>query len=218
MLSVHNLTVKYNGFLAVNNVSFTIEKNQNAVILGMNGAGKSSLLTCIAGITPPTQGTISFDGESLNNLSCIQRVSKKIVLVPEGRQVFSNLTVFENLLVGGHTMKADKEKRAKELLNDFEALQPHKKKLAGKLSGGQQQLLAVARAMMIEPKLLLVDEPTMGLTPKNSTYVLEYLSQLHNSGITVLLTASSAKQVENRFMNFYTMEMGEIHHMGGNVK
>lgn len=210
MLQAENLTIEYDGFLAVDRVSFSLPKNSGGVILGLNGAGKSSLLTCIAGVTRQKAGQIIVDGENLNHLSSSQRVKKKIALVPEGRQVFSNLTVYENLLVGGHTTKGSKDKKAKAVLEEFGALKPHISKMAGKLSGGQQQLLAVARAMMIEPKLLLVDEPTMGLTPKNGKYILEYLAALTKKNITVLMTASSAKQVKAGFSHFFQMEMGRL--------
>lgn len=209
MLEVKQLTITYDGFLAVNRVTFSLDKGQTGALIGLNGAGKSSLLTCIAGVTEAEEGNVYFEGEDITFLSAAQRVRKKIALVPEGRQVFSNLTVYENLLVGGHTGRGS-DKKAKQLLEEFPMLKAFKGKMAGKLSGGQQQLLAIARAMMVSPKLLLVDEPTMGLTPKNSKYVLEYLKGLSEKGVTVLVSSSSLKPVENLFSPLFFMEMGEI--------
>ncbi|MGL5973138.1 MAG: ATP-binding cassette domain-containing protein [Oscillospiraceae bacterium] len=210
MIKVENLTIKYDGFLALCNVNFSVKQNTNTAILGVNGSGKTSLLKAISGINTNYSGNIIINNENINNLSLSKRVKNKIVLVPEGRDVFGTLTVKENLIVGGYTINKDVHKKIKSILEEFSMLKPFENKLAGKLSGGQQQILAIARAMMVSPKILLVDEPTMGLTPKNSKMVLDYLSKLINKNITVILASSTFKIADEQFQNKIYLENGKI--------
>lgn len=208
MLETKNLTVTYNGFLALQNININIKSNTITAILGVNGAGKTSLLKTICGQNLNYSGNIVYKNENIDNLDAQKRVLKKIVLVPEGREVFSSLTVRENLIVGGYSIKKNLKQKINNLYLDFPILKNFENRLAGKLSGGQQQILAVARAMMIEPELLLVDEPTMGLTPKNSKIVIEYLQKLVKKNITVLVSSSTFKLNDLGFDKKIILENG----------
>jgi len=208
-LSVKNLTISYNGFLALKDVSFTLRENTVTAIVGVNGAGKTSLLKAISGINTNYSGDILINDASINNLDLLNRVYKKIVLVPEGREVFETLTVKENLIVGGFTVK-NSNKLVEGVLSEFNEIKYFGNRLAGKLSGGQQQFVAIARAMMINPKILLVDEPTMGLTPKNSTIILNYLKDLTKRDITVIISSSTFKNKEKGFDRIISLQNGKI--------
>lgn len=211
-IKVENLTVSYNGFLALKNINLEIKENTVTAIVGVNGSGKSSLLKAISGVNTNYTGNIIINDKNVNNDNLLSRVKKKIVLVPEGREVFETLTVKENLIVGGFTIKDNINELLLKTFNEFSILKPFSNKLAGKLSGGQQQFVAIARAMMVSPKILLVDEPTMGLTPKNSNMVLEYLKNLKKNNITVIISSSTLKStMDNSFDKIVHLYNGKIH-------
>ena len=210
MIETQNLTIKYNGFLAVENINIKLKENTITALIGMNGAGKTSILKSISGFNDSYNGNIFLGKRNINNLSLVERAKEKIVLIPEGREIFGGLTVKENLMVGAHLLKKGRASQIKKVLELFPVLVPLQNKLAGELSGGQQQFVAIARAMVSDPKILLVDEPIMGLTPKNSTMVLEFLKNLPNQGVTVLVSSSTFNIEEQGFDKKIYLENGKI--------
>ncbi|MEM1429894.1 MAG: ABC transporter ATP-binding protein [Pseudomonadota bacterium] len=188
MLEVASLSVRYGAIEAVRGLDLTVGQGEIFAILGANGAGKSSTLAGIAGLVP-TRGEIRLDGRSISGLSPEAIAQLGIGLVPEGRRVFSALTVAENLLLGGavHAAPADRKERAEALQARFPILGERSGQKAGLLSGGEQQMLAIARALMAQPRLLLMDEPSLGLAPQVVEAVFDLIADLRGEGITILL-------------------------------
>ncbi|MEM8822575.1 MAG: ABC transporter ATP-binding protein [Pseudomonadota bacterium] len=188
MLEIASLTVRYGAIEAVRGLDLRVGKGEIVAILGANGAGKSSTLAGIAGLVP-VQGAVHFDGRSIAGQSpeAISRLG--IGLVPEGRRVFSALTVAENLLLGGaeHAAPSERRERAEEMQDRFPILGERRAQKAGLLSGGEQQMLAIARALMARPTLLLMDEPSLGLAPQMVEAVFDLITELRNENITILL-------------------------------
>jgi branched-chain amino acid transport system ATP-binding protein len=209
MLEVKDLRVHYGRIEALKGVSLHVDRGEIVALVGPNGAGKSSLLWAITGVLAPSAGAIDFEGNSLLHKSPEQIVRMGIALVPEGRQIFRSLTVEENLRLGA-TVRRDLtsvQRDLRELLALFPSLTQRYKSLAGNLSGGEQQQLAIARAMLGKPRLLLLDEPSLGLSPMVVELVLEAIRKLRQRGITVLLVeqmALSAVQLADRSYVFRT--------------
>lgn len=210
MLKVENLSVNYGHIEALKNVSVGVKKGQICSIIGANGAGKSTLLKTISGLVKPVSGTIFFEGKPLPK-KAHKIVSEGIVHVPEGRKTFSGLTIEDNLLVGGTV--ADKSRLAANLEKQYQLfpiLKERKNQFAGTLSGGEQQMLAVARGLMSEPKIILLDEPSMGLAPLIVNQIYNLIGQIRESGITVLLIEQNAKKALSICDYAYVLENGKI--------
>ena len=210
MLQVENLSVNYGHIEALRNVSVEVERGQICSIIGANGAGKSTLLKTISGLVKPVSGTILFEGKSLPK-KAHKIVAEGIVHVPEGRKTFSGLTIEDNLLVGGKL--TSKDQIAKNLARQYELfpiLKERKNQFAGTLSGGEQQMLAVARGLMSNPKIILLDEPSMGLAPLIVNQIYHLITQIRESGITVLLIEQNAKKALSICDYAYVLENGKI--------
>ena len=210
MLKVENLSVNYGHIEALKNVSVDVKKGQICSIIGANGAGKSTLLKTISGLVKPVSGTIYFEGKPLPKRAH-KIVAEGIVHVPEGRKTFSGLTIEDNLLVGGTV--ADKSRLAANLEKQYQLfpiLKERKNQFAGTLSGGAQQMLAVARGLMSEPKIILLDEPSMGLAPLIVNQIYNLIGQIRESGITVLLIEQNAKKALSICDYAYVLENGKI--------
>ena len=210
MLKVENLSVNYGHIEALKNVSVDVKKGQICSIIGANGAGKSTLLKTISGLVKPVSGSIFFEGRPLPK-KAHKIVAEGIVHVPEGRKTFSGLTIEDNLLVGGTL--ADKSRLSANLEKQyalFPILKERKHQFAGTLSGGEQQMLAVARGLMSEPKIILLDELSMGLAPLIVNQIYKLIGQIRDSGITVLLIEQNAKKALSICDYAYVLENGRI--------
>ena len=212
MLKVENLVVSYGGIEALKGISLEVPEGEIVTIIGANGAGKSTLLRSIIGLVKTESGSIKYDEKELTNLRSQDIVAQGISLVPEGRRVFPNLSVLENLRIGAY-MRKD----AEGIRNDIEAiyekfprLKERNWQMAGTLSGGEQQMLAVGRAMMSRPKLLLMDEPSLGLAPLIIKNIFEIIKQLNKEGITVLLIEQNANMALKVAHLAYVLETGKI--------
>ena len=194
MLKVTNLKVSYGGIEALKGISFDVEQGQIVTLIGANGAGKSTTLRTISGLVKPASGSINFMGQDITNLNPQRIVSTGISLVPEGRRVFANLTVKENLKIGAY-LRQDKdeiEETIQDIYRRFPRLKEREWQLAGTLSGGEQQMLAVGRAMMARPKLMMMDEPSLGLAPLVVKDIFSIIRDLKSEGITILLIEQNA--------------------------
>ena len=192
LLKVMNLKVSYGGIEALKGVSFEVEKGQTVAVIGANGAGKSTTLRAISGLVPIKSGTITYDGNVISGQQPQQIVSEGLCMVPEGRRVFPNLTVLENLRIGAYLRKDDITADIEHVYQLFPRLKERSWQLAGTLSGGEQQMLAVGRALMMRPKLLMMDEPSLGLAPLIIKNIFEIIETLHEEGITILLVEQNA--------------------------
>jgi len=212
MLEVKNLDVHYGVIHAIKNVSLTVNDGEIVTLIGANGAGKTTTLRTISGLKRPTNGTIMLDGEDITNTSARERVARGISHVPEGRHIFPTMTVLENLELGAY-LRHDKKGIAADLemvYDIFPILKERRKQAAGTLSGGEQQMLAIGRALMSKPRILFLDEPSMGLAPLLVLEIFRIIKEINASGTTILLVeqnASMALQIANRA---YVMETGSI--------
>ena len=217
ILDVKDLHVHYGAVQAVRGIDLQIEQGEIVALLGANGAGKSSTLNAIVGLIPTHAGSVSFEGKSLAGLATEQLVRHGITLTPEGRRVFGSLTVDENLVLGSFTLGRDAPARKQNLdrmFTLFPILAERRKQIAGTLSGGQQQMLAIARSLMMSPRLLLLDEPSLGLAPRIVDTIFEQIVALRDSGITILLVEQNVAmslEVANRG---YIMASGVIETAG----
>ena len=212
MLEVRDLVVSYGGIEALKGISFDVEEGSIVTLIGANGAGKSTTLRSITGIVPIQSGSITFNGEDITRMDTQKIVSKGIALVPEGRRVFANLTVLENLKIGAYLRKdkADIQKDIEYIYTLFPRLKERNWQLAGTLSGGEQQMLAVGRAMMTRPKLIMMDEPSLGLAPLVVKDIFSIIKTLKETGITVLLIEQNANAALHAADIGYVMETGNI--------
>lgn len=208
MLKVENLSFSYGKIQAIRDVSFTLEKGTIMSIVGANGAGKSSLMKCIAGLLKPEQGTISYHDKKLEPAPH-KVVEQGICLVPEGRWIFPNLTVEENLLLGGYTNK-NREASMKRAYEMFERLDERKKQRAGTMSGGEQQMLAIARGLMSNPEVILLDEPSLGLAPLIVNDIMSIIQNINREGISVLLVEQNARKALSIAHQACVLEQGRI--------
>jgi branched-chain amino acid transport system ATP-binding protein len=204
--------VHYGGIHAINGINMEVPQNKIVTLIGANGAGKSSTLKSIMGLAKASDGSIKFNGEEITNKPTTQIVSKGIVLVPEGRRIFPNLTVEENLILGAYIRK-DKEQINKDLNWVYELFPRLKERLwqkGGTLSGGEQQMLAVARGLMSKPKLMMMDEPSLGLAPLIVKDIFNIIKEIHKNGVTILLIEQNAKAALEVADYGYVLETGGI--------
>ncbi|WZL73178.1 ABC transporter ATP-binding protein [Clostridiaceae bacterium 35-E11] len=212
MLTIQNLNVHYGGIHALRGISIDIPENKIVTLIGANGAGKSSTLRSIMNIVKKTDGLIEYKGEDLSKYKTKNIVEKGIVLVPEGRRVFPNLTVEENLILGAYS-RTDKEKVKKDMEWIYTLFPRLKERLwqkAGTLSGGEQQMLAVGRGLMSQPKLLMMDEPSLGLAPLLVKEIFNIIKEIHKEGMTILLIEQNAKAALEIADYGYVLETGAI--------
>jgi branched-chain amino acid transport system ATP-binding protein len=212
MLNIDNLVVSYGGIEALKGISLEVEEGKIVTLVGANGAGKSTMLRSIMGLVKPKAGTIKYNDKDLLSTKTKDMVNNGIVLVPEGRRVFPNLTVIENLKIGAFTRKDEKN-----IKNDIEwvySLFPRLKErswqLSGTLSGGEQQMLAVGRALMAKPKLLMMDEPSLGLAPLIVKDIFSIIKEIHKQGVTILLIEQNANAALHIADTGYVIETGMI--------
>ncbi len=213
MLEIKNLNVYYGAIHALKGVNLTIRPGEIVAVLGANGAGKTTLLRAITGLVKVPEGEVVFEGRVLNKVPPFQRVAAGLAMVPEGRGVFPNLTVRENLLMGAyiHRKNAPAVKELlHELLKEFPRLQERVNQKAGTLSGGEQQMLAICRALMSRPRLLLLDEPSMGLSPLLGQEVFKLIDRIRDRGTTILLVEQNANAALRIADRGYVLEMGVI--------
>jgi branched-chain amino acid transport system ATP-binding protein len=196
LLSVAGLEAGYGDFKALHGVSFAVEPGEIVTVIGANGAGKTTALKSVIGIVRPAAGAILFDGERIDGRVPREIVERGLALVPEGRNLFREMTVEENLLVGAHPrrVRAGRVRRLEGMYGRFPTLGPLRRRTAGTLSGGQQQIVAIARALMSEPKLLLLDEPSLGLAPKTTLEVFGVVREINREGVAVVLVEQNVVQ------------------------
>ena len=212
MLEVTGLHVAYGGIQAVRSITFHVNQGETVALIGANGAGKSSTLKAIARVIDAVGGDVHFCGEKISKIAPHDVIRKGIALVPEGRGVFSRLTVLENLYMGAyiHDSAVKVEKDLKMVFGYFPRLKERESQLAGTLSGGEQQMLAIGRALMSRPKMLLLDEPSMGLAPIMVQKIFEVVRAVAADGMTILLIEQNAKLALQCSQRGYVMESGEI--------
>ena len=210
LLYIKDLKVSYGGIEAIKGISLTVEKGEIVTLIGANGAGKSTTLRAISGLVPIREGTITYDGQVISGQSPQKIVSEGIGMVPEGRRVFPNLTVLENLKIGAYLRKDDLTPDIEHVYQLFPRLKERSWQPAGTLSGGEQQMLAVGRAMMMRPKLLMMDEPSLGLAPLVIRDIFRIIQTLHEEGITILLVEQNANAALRIADSAYVLETGSI--------
>ncbi len=211
LLEIRNLSVSYGNIKAVREISFNVHEGELVTLIGANGSGKTSILRAISGMTPFT-GAITYLSESLSGTPAHRVVARGIAHVPEGRGIFGNLTVLENLRLATwqNKDKSDIEKRFEYVFNLFPRLKERLRQPGGTLSGGEQQMLAVARALMSKTRMLLLDEPSMGLSPKLSQEIFRMFREINKEGVTILLVAQNANMALQLASRGYVLEAGSI--------
>lgn len=212
LLAVENLHVSYGGIRALKGISFEVAEGKIVALIGANGAGKSTTLRTICGLVRPADGQIVYKGAVINKVPPYKIVSMGISQVPEGRRVFTRLTVLENLEMGAYSRSNSQEVKESlaNVFKRFPRLQERKSQLAGTLSGGEQQMLAMGRALMSRPQLLLMDEPSMGLAPMLVEEIFSIIREINNSGTTILLVEQNAHMALSVADSAYVLETGEI--------
>ena len=216
MLEVKNLNVYYGSIHALKGIDFHVEEGEIVALIGANGAGKSTTLSTISGLLQPSQGNVIFRGEDITLLPAEQTVQKGVVQVPEGRKIFATLTVMENLEMGAYTQR-DKKVFKQDLENVFTffpRLKERQNQLGGTFSGGEQQMLAMARALMSHPSMLLLDEPSMGLSPILVEQIFEIVQSINKLGTSILLVEQNAQMALSIADRAYVLETGEINLQG----
>lgn len=210
MLKIKNLHVSYGGISAVKGISIEIPEKSIVTLIGANGAGKSTTLRTIAGLVKADKGEIEFLGENITGMNTIDIVKKGITLVPEGRRVFSNLSVLENLKIGAYLQKEGIEESIKKVFDLFPRLKERSWQMAGTLSGGEQQMLAVGRALMAKPRLIMMDEPSLGLAPLIVNGIFDIIKEINREGTTILLIEQNANKALKIADMGYVLETGNI--------
>jgi branched-chain amino acid transport system ATP-binding protein len=208
MLKIENLHVNYGGIEAVNGITLDVPEKEIVTIIGANGAGKSTTLRAIAGVVKPASGSICFMGEDITPLPPNRIVAKGITLVPEGRRVFPDLTVLENLKVGAYIRKDNYNSDIEWIYDLFPILKERSWQAAGTLSGGEQQMLAVGRALMSRPKLLMMDEPSLGLAPIIVKGIFDIIKEINRQGVTILLIEQNANMALQTAKTAYILKTG----------
>ena len=211
LLQVENLNVYYGSIHAIKGVSFQVNEGEIVTLIGANGAGKSTTLNTIAGLLKPKTGSVTFDGKLISGMPANRIVPLGMALCPEGRRIFQHMTVRENLEMGGYSRPGSEiDDSIEQVFQRFPRLKERRKQIAGTLSGGEQQMLAMSRALMSKPKLMMLDEPSMGLAPILVDQIFDIIKELHASGTTILLVeqnASKALQIADRA---YVLETGKV--------
>lgn len=211
LLQVKNLEVYYGNIRALKGISFEVKEHEIVTLIGANGAGKTTTLNTIAGLLRPRRGSVEFDGKNLLSYPASKVVSLGMAICPEGRRIFQQMTVRENLEMGGFSRpKTEIEPSVEEMFTRFSRLKEREKQIAGTLSGGEQQMLAMARALMSKPKLLMLDEPSMGLAPILVEQIFEIIRELHQQGTTILLVEQNAQMALAVADRAYVLETGRI--------
>ena len=219
LLELKNVSVAYGRIDAVRNVSLTVEEGELVTLIGANGAGKTTTMRAISGIRPLAGGTVRFNGQDITHMKAHERVKAGIIQAPEGRGVFPGMTVEENLEMGAFARtfltKAERASTLDRVFTLFPRLAERRKQLGGTMSGGEQQMVAIGRALMARPVLLLLDEPSMGLAPMMIQQIFSTVSQINKEGTTVLLVEQNARQALSRSDRAYVLETGEVTRAGG---
>jgi branched-chain amino acid transport system ATP-binding protein len=212
LLAVENLSVYYGSIQALRGISLRVEAGEVVTLIGGNGAGKSTTLRTISGLLSPKHGSIQFDGRSIQGLPPHRIVQSGLVQVPEGREIFANLTVDENLQIASYTRKdrAAIRRDRDRALDLFPRVRERLRQLAGTLSGGEQQMLAIARALVAQPKLLMLDEPSLGLAPQVVRSIFQVIREINREGTTILLVEQNANMALHVANRAYVIEVGEI--------
>ncbi|MCR4706770.1 MAG: ABC transporter ATP-binding protein [Clostridiales bacterium] len=211
MLKVSDIHVYYGSIHAIKGVSFEVNADEIVTLIGANGAGKSTTLNTIAGLLKARQGKIEFDGQDITGLKASKVISRGLALCPEGRRVFQQLTVRENLEMGGYTRPAAEiEESLEDVFRRFPRLKERHRQVAGTLSGGEQQMLAMGRALMSKPRLMMLDEPSMGLAPILVEQIFDIIGELHKGGTTILLVEQNAQMALSIADRAYVLETGTI--------
>lgn len=211
MLQINNVNTHYGPIQALHDVSINIEEGEIVTLIGANGAGKTTLMMTICGDPQASSGTVTFNGETLNNLNTPDIMRKGLAIVPEGRRVFSGMTVEENLFMGSYfRSKEDARQTVAHVLELFPRLEERYKQRAGTMSGGEQQMLAIGRALMSKPRLLLLDEPSLGLAPIIIQQIFDIIEKLRDEGVTIFLVEQNANQALRIADRGYVLENGRV--------
>ena len=212
LLEVNNLEVYYGVICALKGISFHVNEGEIVSLIGANGAGKTTMMQSTVGIIPKRGGQVLFDGQDITKTPCHKIVKLGMTQVPEGRRIFQELTVYENLMMGAYTMKDQQEFKTEldKIYDLFPRLVERRKQIAGTLSGGEQQMLAMSRALMSKPKLLMLDEPSMGLAPILVDQIFSIIKELHAAGTTILLVEQNASKALEISDRAYVLETGNI--------
>jgi len=212
LLEVKNLEVYYGVICALKGISFEVNEGEIVSLIGANGAGKTTMMQSVVGLIPKKSGSVFFDGKDITKTPCHKIVELGMTQVPEGRRIFQELSVYENLMMGAYTIR-DQQKFKEDLESIYERfprLAERRNQIAGTLSGGEQQMLAMSRALMIHPKLLMLDEPSMGLAPILVDQVFSIIKELHDAGTTILLVEQNASKALEIADRAYVLETGSI--------
>jgi branched-chain amino acid transport system ATP-binding protein len=211
LLEVFDIHAHYGSIEALHGVSLTVEEGEVVTLIGSNGAGKSTTLRSISGLTPASQGTVMFSGENITRVPPHEIVTRGIALAPEGRHCFPRMTVRENLDLGAHRRRGPEiNEDLERVFSLFPRLQERERQKAGTMSGGEQQMLAIGRALMARPKLMMLDEPSMGIAPILVQRIYETIGEINRSGVTILLVEQNANYALDISRRAYVLETGEV--------
>jgi len=212
LLEVNNLEVYYGVICALKGISFQVNEGEIVSLIGANGAGKTTMMQSVVGLIPKKHGTVVFDGQDITKTPCHKIVKLGMTQVPEGRRIFQELTVYENLMMGAYNTRDQQAFKAdlEEAFARFPRLAERRKQIAGTLSGGEQQMLAMSRALMSHPKLLMLDEPSMGLAPILVDQIFSIIKELNESGTTILLVEQNASKALEISDRAYVLETGSV--------
>jgi len=212
VLTVQNMSVRYGAIAAIRDVSLSVKQGELVALIGVNGAGKTTTLSTIAGALRPFQGSITLDGEPIQGRQPEYITRRGIALVPEGREIFGSLSVAENLTLGGFVRRnrGERERDIQEMVELFPILGERMRQAGGTLSGGEQQQLAIARALMSHPKLLMLDEPSLGLSPVLVDQIFELIGRLHGRGVTILLVEQNVERTLDLVDRAYLLHTGTV--------